>query len=124
MATKLFVHHSGDRIVDRTVDRVQVARTVLGVLATLALILVYGVDKDRWGNAAEEGFANAIVTPLLLICTGPLAPSPTRSASPQQETNRPRTTTAIGGARRWSPTSVSPADFATSCSTTTSVAPR
>ncbi|MEU6554332.1 hypothetical protein ABZ915_29280 [Streptomyces sp. NPDC046915] len=72
VATKLFVHQSGDRIVDRAVDRVQVVRTVLGVLATLALILVYGVEKDRWGNAAEEGLANAIVTPLVLICTGPL----------------------------------------------------
>ncbi|MFJ7076864.1 hypothetical protein [Streptomyces sp. NPDC098781] len=72
VATKLFVHQSGDRIVDRTVDRVQVARTVLGVLASLALILVYGVEKDRWNNAAETGFANAIVTPILLICTGPL----------------------------------------------------
>ncbi|UXY31969.1 hypothetical protein [Streptomyces sp. HUAS TT20] len=72
VATKLFVHESGDRFVDRTVDRVQVARTVLGVLATLALILVYGVEKDRWGNAAEEGLANAIVTPLVLICAGPL----------------------------------------------------
>ncbi|MFE5814431.1 hypothetical protein ACFQ6S_13660 [Streptomyces sp. NPDC056479] len=72
MATKLFVQQSGDRIVDRAVDRVQVARTVLGVLATLALILVYGVEKNRWNNAAEAGFANAIVTPILLICTGPL----------------------------------------------------
>ncbi|MEV0181854.1 hypothetical protein AB0I54_21555 [Streptomyces sp. NPDC050625] len=72
VATKLFVHESGDRIVDRTVDRVQVVRTVLGVLATLALILAYGVEKDRWGNAAEDGLANALATPLVLIVTGPL----------------------------------------------------
>lgn len=72
VATKLFVHQSGDRIVDRTVDRVQVARTVLGALATIGLILAYGVEKDRWNNAAEAGFANAIVTPFLLICAGPL----------------------------------------------------
>ncbi|KMS66790.1 hypothetical protein ACM01_44990 [Streptomyces viridochromogenes] len=72
VATKLFVHQSGDRILDRTVDRVQVARTVLGALATIGLILVYGVEKDRWNSAAETSFANAIVTPFLLICTGPL----------------------------------------------------
>ncbi|MFJ5780198.1 hypothetical protein [Streptomyces sp. NPDC093094] len=72
MATRLFVHRSGDRIVDRTVDRVQVVRTVLGVLAGLALVLVYGAEKDRWGDAAEEGLGNAMLTPLLLICAGPL----------------------------------------------------
>ena len=72
VATKLFVHQSGDRILDRTVDRVQVVRTVLGALATIGLILVYGVEKDRWNSAAESSFANAIVTPFLLICTGPL----------------------------------------------------
>ncbi|MER5943188.1 hypothetical protein ABT121_38545 [Streptomyces sp. NPDC001928] len=72
VATRLFVQQGDGRIVDRTVDRVQVARTVLGVLATLALILVYGVEKDRWNNAAEAGFANALITPFLLICTGPL----------------------------------------------------
>ncbi|MGW7378992.1 hypothetical protein [Streptomyces sp. NPDC054794] len=72
VATKLFVYESGDRIVDRAVDRVQVVRTVLGVLATLALILVYDVEKDRWGNAAEDGLGNALATPLILIVAGPL----------------------------------------------------
>ncbi|MFE1444517.1 hypothetical protein [Streptomyces sp. NPDC058739] len=72
LAIKLFVHQSGDRIVDRTVDRVQVARTVLGIAATLGLILVYGVEQNRWGDAAEDGLGNALVMPFLLICTGPL----------------------------------------------------
>jgi hypothetical protein len=70
-ATRLFAPEGG-RIVDRAVDRVQVARTVLGVLATLALVLIYRVDADRWKDAATEGVANMIITPVLLLCAGPL----------------------------------------------------
>ncbi|WP_406000019.1 hypothetical protein [Streptomyces sp. NBC_00829] len=72
VATRLFVQEGDGRIEDRTVDRVQVARSVLGVVAALALILVYGVDADRWKNTATEGVANMIITPVLLLCTGPL----------------------------------------------------
>ncbi|MFF3889285.1 hypothetical protein [Streptomyces sp. NPDC001914] len=72
VATRLFVQEGEGRIEDRTVDRVQVARTVLGVAAALTLVLVYGVDADRWENAATEGVANMIITPVLLLCAGPL----------------------------------------------------
>ncbi|MGW6907937.1 hypothetical protein [Streptomyces sp. NPDC054940] len=72
VATRLFVQEGEGRIEDRTVDRVQVARTVLGVIATLALILVYGVEADRWEDAGTDGVANLIITPVLLICAGPL----------------------------------------------------
>ncbi|WKX72306.1 hypothetical protein [Streptomyces sp. XD-27] len=72
VATRLFVQDGDGRIADRTVERVQVARTVLGVLAGLALIYVYGVEEDRWKNAADDSFGNMIMTPVLLICTGPL----------------------------------------------------
>ncbi|KUL43507.1 hypothetical protein [Streptomyces regalis] len=72
VATRLFVQEGDGRIEDRTVDRVQVARTVLGAVATLALLLVYGVEKDRWEDAATNGIGNAIIAPVLLICAGPL----------------------------------------------------
>ncbi|MFH0515586.1 hypothetical protein ACHBTE_00165 [Streptomyces sp. M41] len=72
VATRLFVQEGDGRIEDRAVDRVQVARTVLGAAATLALILVYGVEADRWENAAADGIGNLIIAPVLLICTGPL----------------------------------------------------
>lgn len=72
VATRLFVQEGDGRIIDRTVDRVQVARTVLGAAATLALILVYGVEADRWENAAADGIGNLIIAPVLLICAGPL----------------------------------------------------
>lgn len=72
VATRLFVQEGDGRIVDRTVDRVQVARTVVGAAATLSLILVYGVEKNRWEDAAGESFGNLLLTPLLLICAGPL----------------------------------------------------
>ena len=72
VATRLFVQEGDGRIEDRTVDRVQVARTVLGVAATLALVLVYGVEADRWEDAGTGSVANLIITPVLLIFTGPL----------------------------------------------------
>ncbi|MFI2026443.1 hypothetical protein [Streptomyces buecherae] len=57
---------------DRVVDRVQLARTVLGAAATIALILAYNVDRDRWEDAAWGGVANLIVAPLVLLIAGPL----------------------------------------------------
>ncbi|MFD5000046.1 hypothetical protein [Streptomyces buecherae] len=57
---------------DRVVDRVQLARTVLGAAATIALILAYNVDRNRWEDAAWGGFANLIVAPLVLLIAGPL----------------------------------------------------
>ncbi|MFF5719224.1 hypothetical protein [Streptomyces buecherae] len=53
-------------------DRVQLARTVLGAAATIALILAYNVDRDRWEDAAWGGVANLIVAPLVLLIAGPL----------------------------------------------------
>ncbi|MEK0101136.1 hypothetical protein WDA79_22000, partial [Streptomyces sp. A475] len=46
-ATRLFAQEGEGRIEDRTVDRVQLARTVLGAAATIALILAYNVDPNR-----------------------------------------------------------------------------
>ncbi|WP_210584760.1 hypothetical protein [Streptomyces sp. GESEQ-35] len=72
VATRLFVQEGDGRIVDRTVDRVQIARTVLGLAATAALVLAYGVEEDRWEDAATNGLGNAIIAPFLLIVAGPL----------------------------------------------------
>jgi multisubunit Na+/H+ antiporter MnhB subunit len=58
--------------VDRVVDRVQLARTVLGAAATIALLLAYNVDRDRWEDAAWHSVANLIVAPFVLIIAGPL----------------------------------------------------
>ncbi|WP_232544463.1 hypothetical protein [Streptomyces buecherae] len=57
---------------DRVVDRVQLARTVLGAAATIALILAYNVDRNRWEDAAWGGVANLIVAPFVLLIAGPL----------------------------------------------------
>ncbi|NUR40839.1 MAG: hypothetical protein HOV73_12220 [Streptomyces sp.] len=72
VATRLFVQAGDDRIQDRTVDRVQVARTVLGAAATVVLFLVYGADKGGWEDAAAGSAAQALVAPVLLIVGGPL----------------------------------------------------
>jgi hypothetical protein len=58
--------------VDRTVDRVQLARTVLGAAATIALILAYNVDPNRWEDAAYGGAAQLILAPFVLIIAAPL----------------------------------------------------
>jgi hypothetical protein len=58
--------------VDRVVDRVQVARTVLGAAATIALVLAYNADRNRWEDAAWGGVANLIVAPFVLLIAGPL----------------------------------------------------
>lgn len=71
-ATRLFAQDGEGRIVDRAVDRVQLARTVLGAAATIALILAYNVDRNRWEDAAWNGVANLIVAPFVLIIAGPL----------------------------------------------------
>ncbi|MHB9847740.1 hypothetical protein ACSYGO_00680 [Streptomyces krungchingensis] len=71
VATRLFAQGDG-RIVDRTVDRIQVARTVLGAAATIALILAYNVNPNRWEDAAWRGVANLIVAPFVLIIAAPL----------------------------------------------------
>lgn len=72
VATRLFVQEGDGRIEDRTVDRVQVARTVLGAVATIALFLAYGAEKEGWEDAATGGVANMIIAPVLLIVGGPL----------------------------------------------------
>ncbi|MER7576201.1 hypothetical protein [Streptomyces sp. NPDC126514] len=72
VATRLFAQEGEDRIVDRVVDRVQLARTVLGAAATIALILAYNVDRDRWEDAAWGGVANLIAAPFVLLIAGPL----------------------------------------------------
>jgi hypothetical protein len=72
VATRLFVQEGDGRIVDRTVDRVQVARTVLGAAATVALFIAYGAEKQGWEDAATGGVANMIIAPVLLIVGGPL----------------------------------------------------
>ncbi|MFF7450298.1 MULTISPECIES: hypothetical protein [unclassified Streptomyces] len=72
VATRLFVQEGYGRIEDRTVDRVQVARTVLGAAATVGLFLAYGVERDGWEDVATGGVANMIIAPVLLIVGGPL----------------------------------------------------
>jgi hypothetical protein len=71
VATRLFAQGEG-QIVDRTVDRVQLARTVLGAAATVALILAYNVDPNRWEDAATVGAAQLILAPAVLIVAAPL----------------------------------------------------
>ncbi|QEV22743.1 hypothetical protein CP975_34680 [Streptomyces alboniger] len=72
VAIRLFAQEGEGRIVDRAVDRVQLARTVLGAVATIALILAYNVDRNRLEDAAWSGVANLIVAPLVLLIAGPL----------------------------------------------------
>lgn len=72
VATRLFAQESEGRIVDRAVDRVQLARTVLSAAATIALILAYNVDRNRWEDAAWSGVANLVVAPFMLIIAAPL----------------------------------------------------
>lgn len=72
VATRLFANEGDNRIVDRTVDRVQMARTVLGALATVGLILAYNVDPNRWQDAAESSAAQLLIAPFVLIVAAPL----------------------------------------------------
>jgi hypothetical protein len=72
VAARLFVQQGDGRIEDRTVDRVQLARTLVGALATIGLILAYNVNPDRWTDAAGSGLGNLIIAPALLIVAGPL----------------------------------------------------
>ncbi|MEU8483253.1 hypothetical protein [Streptomyces sp. NPDC048641] len=72
VATRLFVQDGGVRINDPLVVRVQIFRSVLGLLATLALAFYYGKGEQAWHGAAEDGFGNLLITPVLLIVTGPL----------------------------------------------------
>ncbi|MFC5213227.1 hypothetical protein [Streptomyces coerulescens] len=72
VATRLFAQEGDGRIQDRTVDRVQVVRTVLGAAATIALVLAYNVNPDRWEDAAWQGAAQLIVAPFVLIIAAPL----------------------------------------------------
>lgn len=72
VAVKLFVQEGDGRIVDRTVDRVQLTRTVLGAAATVALVFVYNVNPDRWSDAAYGGAAQMLVAPVVLLVAGPL----------------------------------------------------
>ncbi|MFE5022710.1 hypothetical protein ACFRAO_05070 [Streptomyces sp. NPDC056656] len=72
VANRLFVQDGGVRINDPLVLRVQLFRSVLGLLATLALAFFYGKGKEVWHGAASNGFGNLLITPVLLIVTGPL----------------------------------------------------
>ncbi|MFD0034651.1 hypothetical protein ACWGDS_18130 [Streptomyces sp. NPDC055059] len=60
------------RINDPLVVRVQLFRSLLGLPATLALAFYYGRGEQAWHGAASDGFGNLIITPVLLIVTGPL----------------------------------------------------
>ncbi|MGY0057317.1 hypothetical protein ACWY4P_12240 [Streptomyces sp. LZ34] len=70
-ARKLFDQDGGGRVHDPVVDRVQIARTVLGVLATLALYYMYGSD-DGLKDQASESAAQLLLTPILLLIAGPV----------------------------------------------------
>ncbi|MEU9793036.1 hypothetical protein AB0E27_20815 [Streptomyces sparsogenes] len=70
-ARKLFDQDGGARVHDPVVDRVQITRTVLGVLATFALYYMYGSDgglKDQ----ANESAAQVLLTPVVLLIAGPV----------------------------------------------------
>ncbi len=71
VAKRLFDQEGGGRVRDHLVDRVQLTRSVLGIVASLALIYMYGADGG-WSGAATDGAANLFATPLLLLLTGPL----------------------------------------------------
>ncbi|MET7930203.1 hypothetical protein ABZT43_41090 [Streptomyces sp. NPDC005349] len=60
------------RINDPLVVRVQLFRSLLGLPATLALAFYYGKGEQAWHGAASDGFGKLIITPVLLIVTGPL----------------------------------------------------
>ncbi|MEU5612930.1 hypothetical protein ACI2L4_40775 [Streptomyces sparsogenes] len=70
-ARKLFDQDGGARVHDPVVDRVQITRTVLGVLATFALYYMYGSDGDL-KDQANESAAQVLLTPVLLLIAGPL----------------------------------------------------
>ncbi|MGW7690657.1 hypothetical protein ACWGMA_17570 [Streptomyces asiaticus] len=70
-ARRLFDQEGGGRVHDPVVDRVQITRTVLGVLATLALYYAYGSDDGLEGQA-NESIGQLILTPVLLIIAGPV----------------------------------------------------
>jgi hypothetical protein len=71
VAKRLF-GQGDDLIVDRTVDNVQTLRTVLGALATVALILAYNANPNRWEDAAWQGAAQLVIAPFVLIVAAPL----------------------------------------------------
>ncbi|MEU8825299.1 hypothetical protein [Streptomyces sp. NPDC048636] len=70
-ARRLFDQEGGGRVHDPVVNRVQIIRTVLGVLATLALYYAYGSDDGLEGKA-NESVGQLILTPILLILGGPV----------------------------------------------------
>ncbi|NIY67217.1 hypothetical protein [Streptomyces malaysiensis] len=70
-ARKLFDQDGGGRVHDPVVGRVQITRTVLGVLATVALYYAYGSEGDLEDQASESA-AQLIVTPVLLLIAGPV----------------------------------------------------
>ncbi|MEU0805999.1 hypothetical protein [Streptomyces sp. NPDC005970] len=70
-ARRLFDQDGGGRVHDPVVDRVQIARTALGVLATVALYYLYGEDGDLEDQASESA-GQLILTPVLLIIVVPV----------------------------------------------------
>ncbi|MER7788448.1 hypothetical protein [Streptomyces sp. NPDC097640] len=70
-ARRLFDQDGGGRVHDPVVDRVQIARTLLGVLATVALYYLYGEDGDLEDQASESA-GQLILTPVLLIIVVPV----------------------------------------------------
>ncbi|MBO3676095.1 hypothetical protein J5X86_13800 [Streptomyces sp. NEAU-YJ-81] len=70
-ARRLFDQDGGGRVHDPVVNRVQITRTAIGVLATIALYYVYGSDDGLEGKA-NESVAQLILTPVLLIIAGPV----------------------------------------------------
>ncbi|GAA0563106.1 hypothetical protein GCM10010390_76930 [Streptomyces mordarskii] len=70
-ARRVFDQDGGGRVHDPVVTRFQITRTVLGVLATLALYYMYGSD-DGLEDQASEGLGQLLLTPVLLIIAGPV----------------------------------------------------
>ncbi|SBT94057.1 hypothetical protein GA0115233_10783 [Streptomyces sp. DI166] len=71
-AVRLFAQRGDNQIIDRTADRVQMARTVLGAAASVLLILAYNVNPDRWEDAAWQSAAQLLIAPFVLMIAAPL----------------------------------------------------
>ncbi|MGP4002728.1 hypothetical protein [Streptomyces sp. 8N706] len=59
------------RIEDPVITRVQLARAIIGAMASLLLIYTYGADGG-WSTVVDDGAFKLFVAPWLLIFTGPV----------------------------------------------------
>ncbi|MFJ3925070.1 hypothetical protein [Streptomyces sp. NPDC090022] len=72
LAARLYRPARPDRIVDPAIERAQIARTVIGLSATLWLVLSYPL-REGAGAVLEDKLVEVILTAGLLLIVGPLA---------------------------------------------------